>query len=268
MIEVTETIRQEEKFKTVSARYVSDGLNIYAFVNIPNDAGIHPVVVLLHGYSNPAYYKISQSNMTLENELARQGFITIHPAMRNYPPSDKGDNLFRVGQSIDVLNLIAIIKAQSGQPGLLQNADPNRIGLEGLSAGGGVVLRVLTISPDVKAAVLNSSISGDERRNVPLFHHIAANDPQFFGENKASESVLAQISPSSYFSSITAPILLTHGAYDRTIPLDFGKETCYLLQAANVHVTCNFYPEAGHMFSGANFENFVSQAIEFYRLHL
>jgi dipeptidyl aminopeptidase/acylaminoacyl peptidase len=50
------------------------------------------------------------------------------------------------------LNLIALIKQQGGKPGPLQLADPNAIGLWGHSMGGGVSIRVITVSPDVKAA--------------------------------------------------------------------------------------------------------------------
>jgi len=37
-------------------RYPSDGLNIYGFANIPNEAGAYPVVIALHGYIDPALY--------------------------------------------------------------------------------------------------------------------------------------------------------------------------------------------------------------------
>ncbi len=261
------TVRQEKNFTTYLAQYASDGLSIYALVSIPNNAKIYPVIVTVHGYIPAKEYDLYQDGERIDNALIREGFIVIHPAMRNYPPSDNGDNLFRVGQAIDILNLIAIIKTQSGQPGLLENADPNRIGLEGSSAGGGVALRVLTVSADIKAAVLYSSISGDERRNVPFFQTFA-NDPQFGGEPAASENILAEISPSSYYSFITAPILLAQGIDDRTIPLEWGEETCAQLKAANVNATCNFYKKAKHTFSGENFDVFISRAIAFYRMYL
>ena len=67
--------------------------------------------------------------------------------------------------AIDVLNLVAIIKSTGGQPGPLETVDPQRIGMWGHSMGGGVTTRVITVSPDVKAAVLYSAMSGDEAKN-------------------------------------------------------------------------------------------------------
>jgi dipeptidyl aminopeptidase/acylaminoacyl peptidase len=266
-IKLLKTVRREKNFTTYLARYASDGLAMHALINIPNDAKTHPVIIIIHGYADPKEYTLLEENRYMDNAIARQGFITIHPAMRNYPPSDKGDNLFRVGQTIDILNLIAIIKAQSGQPGLLENVKPGHIGIEGSSTGGGVALRVLTVNADVKAAFLYSAISGDERRNVPLFHRFA-HDPQFAGEPAVPENILAGISPSSYYEDITAPVLLAHGIDDRVVPLEWGQETCAQLKNANVNVTCNFYGKAGHSFSGANLEKLISRAVEFYRMYL
>jgi dipeptidyl aminopeptidase/acylaminoacyl peptidase len=262
-----EVLHQEDQFTTYLAGYSSDGLYIQTIINIPTGEEIHPVVIFIHGYVPPNSYYLLQDNIGMDNQLARQGFITSHPAMRNYPPSDKGDNLFRVGHAVDILNLIAIIKAQSGQPGLLEKADPAHIGIGGVSAGGGVTLRVLTVNADVKAAFLYSPISGDETRNVPLFN-LLSQDSQFFGETTMPESILAKISPSSYYQYITAPVLLAHGTNDEVIPLAWSEETCAQLKNAAVNVLCNFYPGAGHSFSGANFERLVFQAIEFYNKYL
>jgi dipeptidyl aminopeptidase/acylaminoacyl peptidase len=267
-LKLAQTVVTEKNFTTYLAQYASDGLSIYALVSVPNDAQTHPVIVTIHGYFKSKLYDLYDDNKFIDDSFARQGFIVIHPAMRNYPPSDTGDNLFRVGQSVDILNLLAIVKTQSGKPGLLETADPQRIGVEGMSAGGGVALRALTVSPDIKAAVLYSSVSGDERRNVPFFQYVGHTDPQFVGETAAPESALIEISPASYYSSITAPILLAHGIDDWTVPITWGRETCVQLAAAGVGVTCDFYKDAPHSFSGADLKRFISRSVNFFNQHL
>jgi dienelactone hydrolase len=139
-------------------------------MNVPNGDAIYPVVISVHGYIDPNDYYILDTDFTIENHLAEEGYITIHPTLRNYPPSDSGDNLFRVGDSIDILNLIAIVRDQSGL-GILEKADPTRIGLGGRSMGGGIALRVLTVTRDIKAAYLYAPISGDESLNAGFFHN-------------------------------------------------------------------------------------------------
>jgi pimeloyl-ACP methyl ester carboxylesterase len=100
----------------------------------------------------------------------------MHPNLRGHPPSDNGDNLFRVGMAVDVLNLIALIKSQAGPAELFAKADSEAIGLWGHSLGGNIALRVLTIVPDIKATVLYASMSGDERKNAEWFFN-ASSDP-------------------------------------------------------------------------------------------
>ena len=90
--------------------------------------------------------------------LAANQFIVIHPGLRNHPPSDSGDNLLRVGMTLDVMNLIALVKARDALPPELASANTDQIGLWGMSMGGEIGLRVITISPDIKAAVLYSPL--------------------------------------------------------------------------------------------------------------
>jgi dienelactone hydrolase len=128
----------------------SDGLSIHGFANVPKGEGPFPVIVALHGYVNPATYDPLDYTTSVLDVIAQAGYIVIHPDLRNYPPSDNGDNLFRVGMAVDVLNLIALVKATSGPSELFATAAPDSIGLWGHSMGGSLALRVLTVSSDVK----------------------------------------------------------------------------------------------------------------------
>jgi len=164
-IEFLEVMEQNLFFTRYLVRYPSDGLNIYGFANIPNDDQAHPVIIALHGYIDPALYYTLDYTTHYADALASAGYIVFHPNLRGYQPSDDGENLFRVGMAIDVLNLIALVQAQSGGTDLLKNADPNAIGLWGHSMGGGITTRVITVTDDVKAAVLYAAMTGDEQKN-------------------------------------------------------------------------------------------------------
>jgi len=266
-LDVAEKLAEHEKYTTYTVRYLSDGLYIYAVMNVPNGDAIYPVVISVHGYFKPREYYILDTDFTIENRLAEEGYITIHPTMRNYPPSDSGDNLFRVGDTIDILNLIAVIRAQSGS-GALQKADPTRIGLGGRSMGGGIVLSVLTINPDVKAAYLYSPISGDEARNAAFFHDFARLDAQFAGELNAPVDVFEKISPQNYYKDIKASILLAHGESDRVVHVTWTEDTCNLLKDAGVQKRCIFYKGADHTFHGDDLQDFIAEVLAFFALHL
>jgi dipeptidyl aminopeptidase/acylaminoacyl peptidase len=265
--EVLEVLSEHPTFTTYFTRYQSDGLFIYAVMNLPHAEGMHPVLIAVHGYVHPSDYLVVGTDFKIENELAERGYITIHPTLRNYPPSDAGDNLFRVGDTIDVLNLIAMVRAQAGS-GPLEQADPERIALGGRSMGGGVVLRALTITRDVRAAYLYAPISGDEARNVEFFHKFADADLQFKGEVDAPADVIAAASAQNYYSDITASILLAHGTDDLLVPATWSEDTCNLLKEAGVDKRCIFYPRAYHTFYNEDIEDFIREIESFLQDHL
>src|SRR6185503_19332725 len=113
-IEFVDVMEQNLYFTRYLIRYPSDGLNIYGFANIPNDAEQHPVIIALHGYIDPAAYNTLDYTTHYADALASAGYVVLHPNLRGYLPSDDDDNLFRVGMATDVLNLIALIQTQSG----------------------------------------------------------------------------------------------------------------------------------------------------------
>ena len=151
-IEVLELMEEKDSFTRYLIRYPSDGLMIYGFVNVPKGEGSFPIIIVIHGYGNAAEYQTLDYTTDAADRLTESGYIVMHPNLRNYPPSDKGDNLFRVGIAVDVLNLIALVRSESMPKELSATAAIDQIGLWGHSLGGNVVLRVVTVSSDVKAA--------------------------------------------------------------------------------------------------------------------
>ncbi len=231
--------------------YPSDGLTIYGFANIPHGRGPFPVVILLHGYIDPAEYETVAYTRIYADRLAEAGYIVLHPNFRNYPPSDSGPNLFRVGFAIDTLNLVEIVRITSGQPGLLAEADGARIGLWGHSMGGGVALRTLTLGAAVDAAVIYAAMSGDEQRN---FDHIYFNlsEQQRGLEERAAfaDAPLADISPIHFYDRIAVPVSIHHGDADDIVPVAWSLELCGLLGGLGKVVECYYYEGEGHNLFG------------------
>lgn len=266
-IEVVETMEETDSFTRYLIHYLSEELSIYGFANVPKGEGPFPVIVAIHGFVDPAIYKTLDYTTSALDVITQAGYIVIHPDLRGYPPSDNGDNLFRVGMAIDVLNLIALIKAEAGPPELFAKAAPDRIGLWGHSLGGSIALRVLTVSSDIKAATVFASMSGDELKNAELLSNISA-DPIFQTELSTAPSVLERISPMFYYSNITAPIQLHHGAVDQTVPVAWAEETCQALTTAGVEVECIYYPEEDHTFRSRVADQLYSALFAFYETYL
>lgn len=266
-IQVLEKLAENDSFTSYSIRYPSDGLNIYGFMNVPRGVGPFPVIVSIHGYAPYGKYDLFNPGQDSADLLAANQFIVIHPGLRNHPPSDSGDNLLRVGMTLDVINLIALVKAQDALPFELASADSERIGLWGTSLGGEIGLRVLTISPDIKAAVLYSPMSAESERNSRQLYEITR-DEEFAKDFIMPLEMLDRISPVYYFHKIISAVQIHHGTADTTAPISWAVETCDFLKAAAISVECIFYQDAGHVFGGEALAQLRQSALEFYRTHL
>jgi dipeptidyl aminopeptidase/acylaminoacyl peptidase len=262
-LQVEETLEVAGSFTRTSITYPSDGLTIYGFVNTPSGPGPFPVALVLHGYVSPARYRTLAYTTRYADELARAGYLVIHPNYRNHPPSDEGDDPFRTGYAIDVLNLIALIRQQGGQPGPLQQADPDAIYLLGHSMGGGIALRVVTVNRHVRAAVLYGSMSGDERLNYERVF--------MWSEGQAGEEELdtpqedlRRISPIFHLDRVQAAVGIHHGTADDQVPPQWSDDLCRRLQELNKRVECFTYPGQPHLFSGETDQLFIQRVLNFF----
>jgi dipeptidyl aminopeptidase/acylaminoacyl peptidase len=256
-----------QAFTRTLVAYPSDGLRVYGFMNVPLGDGPFPVVIVNHGYVDPSGYSTLAYTTRYADALARAGYIAVHPNFRNYPPSDEGPNPFRVGYAVDVLNLIAIIREQAGKPGPLSQADPDNIGLWGHSMGGGITLRAITVDPDVKAAVLYGSMSGDEKKNHEKI--LAWSNGQHGQEElDTPEEDLQRISPITHLDRIVAAISIHHGELDGTVPPEWSVDLCQRLGDLGKAVECFAYPGQPHTFRGEGDQLFIQRIVAFFDRHL
>jgi dipeptidyl aminopeptidase/acylaminoacyl peptidase len=266
-VETVQRVGANSAFTRYLIRYPSDGLYIHGFMNVPVGDGPHPVIIAVHGYIDPAIYDTFDYTTHYADALASAGYLVLHPNLRGYPPSDDGDNLFRVGMAIDVLNLIAIVESTSGQVGPLEAADGSRIGLWGHSMGGGVVTRVITISDDVRAAVLYAAMSGDEKRNYDAIGTWSGGE-RGVEERQVAEAELSRVSPIHYLNDIGAAVSIHHGLEDALVPVQWSMQTCELMKAASLDVECQYYEGMPHTFRGQGDKEFIQYTIQFMDRHL
>jgi dipeptidyl aminopeptidase/acylaminoacyl peptidase len=266
-IEVVEILEETDVFTRYLIRYPSDGLSIYGFANVPKGSGPFPVIVAVHGFVEPTDYETLDYTTPALDRFTHGGYIAIHPDMRGYGRSDHGENRFRVGMTIDILNLIALVKAEAGPPDLFASAASESIGLWGHSMGGSIALRALTVSSDVRAAVLIASMGGDELKNAELLFKISG-DPDFQSELAVPPAIAERISPGHFYKDISAPIQLHHGAMDQLIPVTWAEETCKAASEAGVEIECIYYAEEDHTFRGRVAEQFYGSMSDFYEMHL
>ena len=262
-ITVEEVLGVTETFTRNLITYPSDGLTLYGFMNTPKGDGPFPVVLVMHGYVAPEQFYTIAYTTRYADALAQAGYLVIHPNYRNWPPSDDGPDSFRVAHAIDAMNLAAIIREQAGRPGPLEHVDSDFVGMLGHSMGGGITLRVITAGPEVQAAVLYGSMSGDEKQNFEKILIWSA------GERGADElatppEALERISPIFHLDRITAAVSIHHGENDGTTPLAWSRDLCERLQTLEKTVECFTYPDQPHTFQGEQDLLFIRRVIDFF----
>ena len=265
-LEIVERLESNEHFARYLIKYPSDGLTIYGFMNVPHEGWDFPVAIVLHGYVSPASYETLDYTTRYADVLAEAGYFVIHPNLRGFPPSDEGDDAFRTGLAIDVLNLMAIIREQSSDlEGPLRRADAEAIHLWGHSMGGGTALRVATVlnEPYLRAVVLYGAMSGDEKLNYEQIFVWSDGRSGTF-ELAAPEAALQAISPMDHLERIAAPLSIHHGEGDETVPPAWSADLCARLEAMDRPVECFTYHAAPHTFYGEWEELFNSRVVEFF----
>jgi len=266
MLEIVDTLERNDDFTRYLITYPSDGLTIYGYMNVPNEGDLFPVVLMLHGYVDPTAYETVAYTRRYADDLARAGYFVIHPNFRNYPPSDSGPDPYRIGYAIDVLNLMAIVRAQSQDPlGVLRRADADHIHLWGHSMGGGVALRVLVVNHAeyLRTAVLYGAMSGDEQQNYEQIQ-VWSNGRRGEYELAASPEMLAAISPINFLDRVQTAVSIHHSYADETVPVSWSEDLCARLEALSRPVECFFYEAAPHTFRGLADWQFMERVRLFY----
>lgn len=260
IIQILEEIDDYAKFTRYKFLYHSDGIPIYGFVNIPKAEGRFPAIIAIHGNYKTGGYQLKPYSTIYADRIAEEGYIVFHPNMRNYGESGKGDDRYRNGLATDILNLLALIKSQTGIVGPLAKLDPSHVGIWGHSIGGEVALRVITISNDVDATMLYAPMSGDLLLNA---NYINAQD-----ELDTPPAMIPLISSQAAYSLITSPIALYHGTADAIVPASWSINTCNLLTELGKQINCTFYQGAEHTFNGNYTAEFEQSYFDFFKRHL
>jgi uncharacterized protein len=260
VLEDAGNLNSTEGFTRKLFRYRSDGLDLYGFINIPAGEGPFPVIVLVHGYIDPAEFSTLDYSVRYADALVKAGYITIHPNLRGYGPSDSGKNVLGTGDAIDVLNLVGLVRQQAGSEGLLKTADAERIGMWGHSMGGAVVMRALIVDKDIRAGLLYASINVDEAINLVHFEK----DGRGNEKTEAMPETLKLLSPINYLKQITVPIGIFHGGEDEVVPARWSRELCTALEEMGKTVVCREYPDQPHTFQNEGDTQFIREMIAFF----
>ena len=203
--------------------YRSGDLRISGIMNVPRGKGPFPVLVLLHGYIDPAIYNTGQGLMREQDYLAREGYVALHIDYRGHAGSDpapRAEQSLRLGYTVDAINAVHAVRRST-----LPYLDGERVGYLGRSMGGGVVYNALVAQPGlVDAAVAFAPVSSDTVDNFnrwtrPERGDVAADIIREHGSPERNPDFWRDVSPRTFFDQITEPLLIHHGTVGRQLSL-------------------------------------------------
>jgi len=264
-IEIVRRMESTSTFIRYQISYLSDGLRIGGFMNVPYGDGPFPVIIVNHGYMPTRSYETLTYTTKYADALASAGFLTVHPSYRNHLGSDYGPNPFRVGYARDILHLIPMAQR-------LPQADGKKVGMWGHSMGGGITQRVLVATDQVKAAMLYASVISDEAVDWNHWRQFwRRGRPDIFAaipHPSNNQDLNVAVSAYYYLDSITAELAIHHGVRDSQVPYWWSQNLAEQLDQAGIPYDFYGYTYQDHNFIGNDLSLLNQRSIQFFRQHL
>ncbi len=285
---IEQTLSPGANYDRYVASYQSEGLTIYGLLTVPRGEAPEtgwPIIVLNHGYIPPDQYRTTERYVAYQDAFARNGYITLKPDYRGHGRSegDTDGGSRGPGYTVDVLNAVSSLQRYP-------EADPERVGMWGHSMGGGITLRVMVVTDDVKAGVIWAGtvasfqrIFEDRPRWVgaePSPTPGASPDPDAtatptpeprglfaYGTFDENPEFWAAIDPVTYLEDLSGLVQLHHAEGDPSVPVAWSKTLYTRLQEAGQPAELYVYPGDNHNIS-ANFGMAVQRSVAFFDEHV
>lgn len=209
-------IENEQNGKFIN--YTSfDGTRLQAFLTYAKTDTIKGTIILVHGIrSNKAYfYKLSKT-------AAKNGYNSVALDLRAHGFSKGSHCTFGVKEKKDIASLIDHLNNEE--------AIKDNIGIWGQSLGGAISIQALSYDKRIQFGIIESTFSNFHTiTNDYARHYIGFGIPAFtkYQVNRASK--IADFNPNEAYpieacKQITQPVFMAHGAKDKRIKIEYGKQ--------------------------------------------
>ena len=277
---IEQTLAPGSNYDRYVASYQSEGLKIFGLLTIPRGerpGSGWPIIVFNHGYIPPEVYRTTERYVAYQDVFARNGYMVLKPDYRGHGESE-GDGLSGSrgpGYTIDVLNAVASLQRHP-------DADPERVGMWGHSMGGGITLRAMVVSEDIKAGVIWAGVVATYEE---IFEARPAwvdgqptgtpgpdgiSDPETaqeglfaYGTFDENPEFWAAIDPISFLDDLSGPVQLHHARGDQSVPVAWSETLYARVQEAGQTAELYLYQGDNHNIS-ANFGIAAQRSVAFF----
>jgi carboxymethylenebutenolidase len=202
--------------RTMTVQYRSGGETVSGYLAVPESAGRHPAVIVIHEWWGLVDWVKEQARL-----LAGQGYVALAVDLyrgRSTADPEVARELARaLAEDHAVRDLRAAFDYLASRP----DVDPNRIGSIGWCMGGGYSMRLAVAEPRLAACVVNYGVLPTDPARIQQIH---------------------------------APVLGNFGGLDRGIPPEVVNAFVRAMRAAGKSIDVKIYPDAGHAFENPNNE--------------
>lgn len=263
-------VSHNESYTRYNISYNSNGLTISGVMNIPNGDGPFPLVLLNHGYIDPAVYTQGRGLKREQDYLAREGFAVLHSDYRGHAASDPSPDtreIYDAGleYSMDVINAINAVKNSD-----LKQIDTEKIGMLGHSMGGGVTMNIIAAYPDlVDAAILYAPVHADAWENFTRWRDMRDEGDRtraVLGTRAENPTAWDALSSLTYLKNTHTPILLFQGTNDTDVPKEWSDFLANYMENIGKPITYIVYEGEKHEFI-SNWSDFMAKTRIFLKEH-
>lgn len=250
-LRVGELVADELASRRYRVTYRSGTLQISGQLSVPRREGRFPLVVLAHGYEDPATYVSGHALSREQSYLASRGYVVLLPDYRNHGDSDRDGSdpvADPLGYPEDLVNAVLAVRRAD-----LPYVDASRVGVVGRSMGGGVAMNALVARPGLVDAValyapVSSSAVDNFQRWAAARDDLATRVEVTYGTPEESPEFWREASARTYFDRADVPIQVHHGTADPVCPVEWSRSTVAALREAGQTVEYYEYPGEDHRF--------------------
>ena len=229
-----------------------DGLDIPAYYYRPQQPtraqadGLLPVIIFVHGGPESQFRPLYAAPwMPPLQYYLQRGFAVLAPNVRG--SSGYGKTYLHLDDIGLRANSVADLKAAVDWLVRAGQADPQRIGIVGRSYGGYMVLAAITTYPDLWAAAVDivgiANFISFLEQTGPWRRKLREAE---YGSLEHDREILTRLSPIHRVESITAPLLVLHGANDSRVPVAEADHIVAAVKARGIPADYLRFPDEGH----------------------
>ena len=255
------------QFVTIPSR---DGLTLPAYLTLPPDGPAKNLPLMLYPHGGP-WMRDSWGFEPTVQLMATRGYAVLQVQFRG-----------SIGFGTKFLNASTRQFGLAMQDDLIDGvnwaikqgiADPKRLGIIGVSAGGYAALRAITEYPDMFSAAVDLVGPSDLKllfTTMPAgWGAVKTRWVRRMGDVEHDEEWNRKLSPLYHVEKIRTPLLIGQGANDPRVRIENSDRIVEAMRAASIPVTYLVYPDEGHGFARPeNNLDFFGRVEEFLAKHL